>query len=162
PANNPYPIVTTTKASFSTTDPFDLPFRINLKDAATDRGKTLQAGEYDVTARCVKGLTQEVLGTFTGALYFTSPTAYQSTDPNAGPTATSTVLNVTPVSPADAGTSETLKATVSPSAAGSVQFKDGTAALGAPVPVAGGVASLNTTLPVGTHSLTAVFTPADP
>src|SRR5262249_46663349 len=60
PPDNPYPIVTTTKASFSTTDPFDLPFRLNLKDAATDRGKTLQAGEYDITARCVRGLTQEV------------------------------------------------------------------------------------------------------
>src|SRR5262249_27720123 len=35
--------------------------------------------------------------------------------------------------------------------------------LGAPVPVAGGTASMSTSaLAVGTHSLTAVFTPADP
>lgn len=162
PADNPYAIVTTTKASFSTTDPFDLPFRVNLKDAAADRGLSLQAGEYDVTARCVKGLTQEVQGTFTGALYFTSPTAYQVTDPNAAPTATTTVLSVSPASPAAAGSSETVKATVSPVAAGSVQFGDGASALGAAVPVSAGVATLSTTLPVGTHSLTAVFTPADP
>ncbi len=77
-------------------------------------------------------------------------------------TATSTTLDVTPASPAAAGTAETLTATVTPAAAGSVQFKDGAATLGDPVPVAaGGKASLPVTLVPGSHSLTAVFTPTD-
>ncbi|MGH3974211.1 MAG: hypothetical protein ACRDS9_12930 [Pseudonocardiaceae bacterium] len=36
--------MTFTEVSFSTTDPFDLSFELTLKDAATDRGKTLQKG----------------------------------------------------------------------------------------------------------------------
>jgi hypothetical protein len=59
------------------------------------------------------------------------------------------------------GTSETLTATVSPSAPGSVQFENGGTALGSPVTVSGGTASTTTTtLPVGSDSLSAVFTPA--
>jgi Bacterial Ig-like domain (group 3) len=50
-----------------------------------------------------------------------------------------------------------------PNAAGTVQFKDGTTNLGAPVPVAGGVAvGPVSVLSRGPHSLTAVFTPTDP
>lgn len=57
-----------------------------------------------------------------------------------------------------------LNATVSPRfAPGTVQFLDGGSALGAPVPVVFGAAFLAaSTLAPGTHSLTAVFTPADP
>src|SRR5262249_40262569 len=48
-------------------------------------------------------------------------------------------------------------------AAGSVQFKDGSSNLGAPVAVAGGTGSMSTSaLAVGTHSLTAGFIPAGP
>lgn len=75
---------------------------------------------------------------------------------------TTTMLDVSPASPAASGTVETLTATVSPSAAGSVQFRDGTSPIGTPVTVADGSASMTTTLAPGTHSLTAVFTPADP
>ena len=56
---------------------------------------------------------------------------------------------------------ETLTATVSPPAAGSVQFMEGGTDIGAAVPVWGGVASTTTMLPTGTHPLKAVFTPAD-
>jgi hypothetical protein len=78
-------------------------------------------------------------------------------------TATSTTLTVAP-SPAFQGLPVFLFATVAPTnAAGMVQFKDGTTALGAPVPVTGGTAFANTsTLSKGTHSLTAVFTPTNP
>jgi hypothetical protein len=76
---------------------------------------------------------------------------------------TTTTLNVTPTSPAAAGTPETLTATVSPAAAaGSVQFMDGAAALGGPVTVNSGPASTTLTLGSGSHSLTAVFTPSSP
>ncbi|MGH3826479.1 MAG: Ig-like domain-containing protein [Pseudonocardiaceae bacterium] len=55
-------------------------------------------------------------------------------------------------------------ATVTPdTAAGTVQFQDGTMALGSPVPVVGGSAMLLTAeLAQGTHLLTAVFTPTSP
>jgi hypothetical protein len=79
----------------------------------------------------------------------------------ANPAATITTLGVTPPSPAAAGPGETLIATITPTAAGTVQFMDGTNTLGAPVAVTGGSASLTTTLTPGAHSLSAVFTPAD-
>jgi hypothetical protein len=76
-------------------------------------------------------------------------------------TATTTALQVSPVSPQVSGTSETLTASVSPSAPGTVQFSVGGTAIGSPVTVSGGTASTTTTaLPVGTDSLSAVFTPA--
>ena len=60
-----------------------------------------------------------------------------------------------------AGTSVTLNAAVAPTTAtGSVQFMDGATAYGSPVVTAAGKASLPTSaLTVGSHSLTAVFTP---
>jgi hypothetical protein len=85
----------------------------------------------------------------------------------AGPKATVTTLVASPVSPTTAGTPVTFTATVTPSAAGSVQFIDGTTDLGSPVQTITGTTSATaasaatTTLPVGTDSITAVFTPAD-
>jgi hypothetical protein len=164
PADNPYPIVTFTDVSFSTTDPFDLSFELSLKDAAADRGKPLQAGEYDLTAQCVKRLGG-VEGTFTGAMFFTSPTAWQTTDPTGGgdPAATITTLTTSPGGPVEAGTEVTLNAAVTPAGVvGSVQFKDGGTDIGGPVAVSSGTASMRTsTLSAGTHQLTAVFTPTD-
>lgn len=86
--------------------------------------------------------------------------AQPSETPTATPT--STQLGVTPPTPTAAGTEETLTATVTPAASGTVQFRDGTAPLGEPVTATAGAASLTTTLPPGTHTLTATFTPADP
>ncbi|MGH3781263.1 MAG: Ig-like domain-containing protein [Pseudonocardiaceae bacterium] len=78
-------------------------------------------------------------------------------------TATITALDVTPPdrSAIASVTVETLTATVSPSAAGSVQFMEDSTNIGAAVPVTGGIASTKTTLPSGTHLLKAVFTPTD-
>jgi hypothetical protein len=80
---------------------------------------------------------------------------------DSGNTSVSTTLDVTPASPAAAGTQETLTATVTPAAAGMVQFKDGIITLGDPVTVTAGTASMPITLVPGSHSLTAIFTPAD-
>jgi hypothetical protein len=80
----------------------------------------------------------------------------------ANPAATTTALGVTPSSPVAAGTGETLTATITPGAAGTVQFMDGSTPLGSPVMETTGSASTSATLTSGTHSLTAVFTPADP
>ncbi|MGV3711482.1 HtaA domain-containing protein [Pseudolysinimonas sp.] len=77
-------------------------------------------------------------------------------------TATTTSLTVSPVGGAVAGDDVTLTAEVAPSIDGTVQFRSGPDALGAPVTVVAGVASLTVdTLATATHSLAAVFTPAD-
>lgn len=76
--------------------------------------------------------------------------------------ATTTSLTAGPEDPVVAGTSSTLTATVTPSdVAGAVQFKNGAANLGSPLPVVAGVAAFNGALPAGTNSLTAQFVPAD-
>ncbi|MGH8877898.1 MAG: Ig-like domain-containing protein, partial [Stackebrandtia sp.] len=80
-----------------------------------------------------------------------------------GPAATSTALTTSPASPVAQGTAVTQIATVTPAAAaGTVQFKDGTTDLGSPATVSDGTASQTTLLAVGSHQLTAMFTPADP
>ena len=87
--------------------------------------------------------------------------------PTVSPITTATGLGETPSSPQVGGTSVTLNATVTPTAAtGTVQFEYGTGTptlIGSPVTVSGGTASIaTTTLPVGTDSLSAVFTPSTP
>jgi hypothetical protein len=156
-------ITPTQSPGFSTTTGFDVQFGLSFKDAATDLATTIVAGEYDATVNCVDSFSGNVMGTFTGAFYFTTPTAYQSTDPNA-PVPTTTALAVAPPSPVVQGTSVTLTATVSPATAtGTVQFKDGANNLGGVVTVSAGVATLATSaLTAGTHSLTAVFTGSAP
>ncbi|MGQ0777173.1 MAG: Ig-like domain repeat protein [Pseudonocardiales bacterium] len=158
-----FPVVATTSQGFSTTGPIDTGFNINMRDAATLLSTTIVPGEYPVTFNCINVSTFEVTGTFVGRMFFTSPTSYQTTDPNA-PTTTSTTLGVSPASPVTQGTQVTLTATVTPSSAtGNVQFTDNGANLGAPVPVSGGTATLNTTaLTTGAHSLVAVFTGSAP
>jgi hypothetical protein len=76
-------------------------------------------------------------------------------------TTTTTMLTASPASPVGHGSPVTLTAAVSPATtAGTVQFKDGTTNIGAPVVVRNGTASgLTSTLAVGSRSLTAVFTP---
>lgn len=77
-------------------------------------------------------------------------------------TPTTTSLTVSPAGTANQGDTVTLTASESPAAAGTVQFYDGAAALGAPVPVdSSGIAAYSaSSLPLGAQSLTAAFTPA--
>ncbi|GIJ54209.1 Ig-like domain repeat protein [Virgisporangium aurantiacum] len=85
-----------------------------------------------------------------------------TTTPPAGAEATSTALSASPTSPQPAGTPITLTATVTPAAAGSVQFFRADVSLGTAT-VTGGTAVLsNVVLPDGVSALTAAFTPADP
>lgn len=96
-------------------------------------------------------------------IFFTTPTAYATTDVNGVPSATITALAVTPSdsSAVAAVTVETLNTRVSPSVASSVQFMAGGINVGAAVPVSGGTALTKTMLSSGTHLLKAVFTPTD-
>ena len=74
---------------------------------------------------------------------------------------TTTTLTVTPTTPANPGGPVTLHAAITDvSAPGTVQFYSGATPEGSPVTVVNGVATLLTsTLPTGTDSLTASFTP---
>jgi hypothetical protein len=87
-------------------------------------------------------------------------TSYVINSPAATPT--TTTLAVTPPSPVEQGTSTTLTATVSPTAAvGSVAFMDGSTTLKSAT-VSSGTATFSTSsLAPGTHSLSAKFTPTD-
>lgn len=74
---------------------------------------------------------------------------------------TTTTVTTTQSSPQVAGTSVQINAAISPAAPGTVQFEDGTTPIGSPVTVSGGSASITTsTLSIGSHTLKAVFTPA--
>ena len=82
-----------------------------------------------------------------------------TSDPWTTSSSTNVVLGVSNPGPITFGTSETLTATVTPAATGSVQFFSGTASLGS-ASVTNGVATLvTTTVPVGSDALTASFTP---
>ncbi|MGW0042235.1 Ig-like domain-containing protein [Rhodococcus sp. NPDC003348] len=90
-----------------------------------------------------------------GAGFHDSVSAAQTVDVSADTTTTLTA----PAS-ATVGEDVTLTANVGPAGAtGTVQFKDGTANLGAPVDVVNGQASLTRSFPeAGSHDITAVFT----
>ena len=77
-------------------------------------------------------------------------------------TPTSTVLTANP-NPGTVGVSDTLTATETPAAAGTVAFTDGATSLGTATVNASGVATISTTFTTAaTHNLTATFTPTDP
>lgn len=136
---------------------YSIPLTDTMRGFAQAAGFTTLGGKYDFTIQC-KNAFSGTFGTFTGSIWFTSNTAYQSTDPAGTPTSTS--LGAAPASPQNQGTSVTFTATVSPAAAtGSVQFKDGANNLGSAAAVSGGTASISTSaLSAGTHSITAAFT----
>ncbi|MFE9424494.1 Ig-like domain repeat protein [Kitasatospora sp. NPDC006697] len=142
---------------------YDVPLSDTMASFAQKNGFTTLSGQYDFHLRCQAKIGATYYGDFVGSITFTSPTAYVSTTVTPpAPGQTATALAVTPSGSATVGGSVTLTATVTPAAAGSVQFMDGTTALGTPVTVAGGTASLSTTaLALGAHSLSAVFTSTD-
>ncbi|MEI6694204.1 MAG: Ig-like domain-containing protein, partial [Actinomycetes bacterium] len=139
---------------------FDIEFPSTLADYGTTQSPALTSfsGRYDISVICKNSFGATTYGTFTGSLYFSSGTAWTSTKP-----ATTTTLTATPANSSYQGENVHLEAAVTPlGVAGTVQFKDGAVDLGSVSPAPTGVASLDTTaLTVGSHTLTAVFTPAD-
>lgn len=126
---------------------------------------TISGGVATITAVLADGahsLTAIYVPSGTSA-YSSSTSSAVSYTVNGAATATSTVLTVSPASPASAGSTETLTATLTPSGAvGSVQFYDGATAIGAPVAVAAGTAVKTTTLAPASRTLNATFTPSNP
>ncbi|MGW4898158.1 Ig-like domain repeat protein [Kitasatospora sp. NPDC004240] len=140
-----------------------VPLSDTMRSFAQKNGFSTLSGKYEFHLRCRAKLGTTYFGDFVGAIWFTSPTSYTSTDPNAPVAqATTTALTVTPNGSATAGADVTLTAAVSPAAAGTVQFLDGATPVGSPVAVSGGQAVLTTNaLAEGTHGLKAVFTSTD-
>ncbi|MGH3873531.1 MAG: Ig-like domain repeat protein [Pseudonocardiaceae bacterium] len=124
---------------------------VTVTNGTASTTTTLPPGNHSLTAEFIPTNAAAFTGSTSAAVPYLVNAAV-----------TATTLSVTPASPAVKNTVQTLTATVTPAAAGSVQFKDGANPLGNPVTVTNGTATATTTLPVGTHSLTAVFTPTDP
>ncbi|TQF69179.1 Ig-like domain repeat protein [Rhodococcus spelaei] len=105
-----------------------------------------------------------ITASYSGAIGFApSGSASTTVDVNApAPSDVATVTTVTALPSATVGSKVDLSATVSPVAAtGTVQFKDGTTAIGAPVAVVNGVAIAPYTFTTaGAHSITAVYSGA--
>ncbi|KQW48860.1 hypothetical protein ASC77_09035 [Nocardioides sp. Root1257] len=122
----------------ATTTGYQGVYELRLRTTAVGQSAT---SAYDVVDIVVDGNTWHVAGV--------------------GGEATSTSLVVAPSSP-KVGDTATLSATVSAGVPGSVQFKDGTTALGSPVAVSAGAASTTTVVSrAGAHTYSAVFTPTD-
>ncbi|MER8041439.1 Ig-like domain-containing protein [Streptomyces sp. NPDC094032] len=138
-----------------------VPLTQTMRDYASTAGFSTLQGRYDFTLTCRAAFGSATYGDFAAPVWFTSTTAYRTTPPV---TATTTALTASPAGPVVQGTPVRLTATVAPAtASGTVRFLDGTTPLGAPVPVTTGTATLTTdALNVGTHTLTAEFTPSDP
>ncbi len=102
-----------------------------------------------------------ITAVFTGAAGFVSSTSAPATVSVTVPDQTTTTTVTVPAS-AQTGASVTLSATVSPTpAGGTVQFKDGVTALGAPVAIVNGTATLEHTFTsVGNHAITAIYSGA--
>lgn len=142
---------------------------VQFKDRTNHIGSPVPVsnGTARATATLAVG-THSLTAVFTStnpSMFASSTSAAVSYVVNAptGAMATTTTLRVAP-NPAFQGLPVVLLATVAPrTLSRTVQFEDGTTALGASVPVVGGRAFLITrTLATGTHTLTAVFTPANP
>ncbi|MBV8993128.1 MAG: hypothetical protein JO287_05380 [Pseudonocardiales bacterium] len=101
PTSNPYPVTSVDPNQLSTVAPFGQQFNKTIKDAAAERGKTIQVGEYHLTTRCFDEFAIEVLGTFTGGLIFDTPTHYtvigSATTPTPTPGASPTPVPATPI-----------------------------------------------------------------
>lgn len=139
-------------------------FQANGVDLPGCSAVTLTAAGTSASAQCAvpagfSPSTETVTANYSGDAAFASGSAAPFVV-TVTPAPTTTTLTVSPTGPVIQGASVTLTATESPVTSGTVQFFDGSTALGAPVNVSNGTAGYTTTaLPVGSHSLTAVFTP---
>ena len=161
------PAVGNTSAGVLNTADFGVPIGDTFSGLAAANSLTIVAGKYDLTLYCQDAFGRTTAGSFTGSIYFTDATHYQSTDPAGSTTTTTTSLAVGPDSRQDLGKAVTFMAAVAPAnAVGTVQFTDTvagvTADLGWPVALSGGSGELVTSsLPFGLHTFTVVFTPTD-
>ena len=123
--------------------------------------QTLSAGSAAVTVSALAVGSRSITAHYNGDAHFTAGTsAALSQTVTAAATGVSLASNH---APAVNGQSVTITATVSPAAGsavptGTVQFYDGGVAVGSPVTLSSGTATLSQTFTVGNHTLTAAFT----
>ena len=157
---SPQQFGTTVTLKASVTPP-TAPGTVQFKVGSTVLGKeTVSGGSASLSTTALPLGTDSLVAVFTpSSLDFKGSTGTASYQITSIPT--TTTLTPSPASPQYAGTTVTLKASVTPpNAPGTVQFKVGTKVLGTKT-VSGGSASLSTTeLTVGADTLVAVFSPS--
>ena len=129
-----------------------------FKDGSTTLGTgTISGGVATYNATALLAGAQSITAVYSGDVNYATSTSAAFTV-TVSQLATTTGLTATPTA-INYGSATLLSATVSSSSVtGTITFKDGTNTIGSPVTVSNGVASLSvTTLTVGTHSITAVY-----
>ncbi|WP_137875080.1 Ig-like domain-containing protein, partial [Rhodococcus sp. Q] len=136
---------------------------VQFKDGATDLGAPATVGADGKATLSLPSLAagaHQVTAVYSGVAGFAGSTSAPFTVTSSVPDVATTTTLTAPAT-ADEGQEVTLTAAVSPApAGGTVQFKAGGVDLGAPVAVTNGSASINRTLAVGAHELTAVYSGA--
>ncbi|PTR22497.1 Ig-like domain-containing protein [Rhodococcus sp. OK519] len=133
---------------------------VQFKDGGTNIGAAapVNNGSASVSYAFGSSGAHSITAVYSGATGFASSTSEARTVTVTPPVVTTTTSVTVPPN-ATTGLAVDLVAAVSPAGAtGTVQFKDGAANLGAPVPVAGGLATLSHPfITTGAHSITAVY-----
>ena len=165
-------VISANSTDLATLNTSGMPLDNNLVGLAQSAGRVLINGRYEVSVVCYPDAFSVPTAQFDAVFNVSggvgAGAGTTATWEVSGPVATTTTISASPPATAVAGATVTLSATVSPAAAGTVQFQDVSAAtpvnVGAAATVsAGGTASVTTTtLSVGAHSLRASFTPANP
>jgi hypothetical protein len=119
---------------------------------------TLTAGSAGLTTSSLAGGTHSITAVYSGDVSNTPSTSAVLSEVISLKTTTTTSV-ATSADPAPPGQLVTFTASVTGSSpTGTIQFMDGTASLGAPVPLTAGVATFaTTTLSVGTHLIEAAY-----
>jgi LPXTG-motif cell wall-anchored protein len=139
---------------------------VQFLDGATVLGTSpVTAGAAALTLTTLGGGVHSLTAKFvpTDSSVFAPSTSSPAASLTVNPRPTSSTLAASPSGPVTEGHPVTLTATVAPtSATGTVQFFNGTTALGTATVTAGKAKLVTTALPVGDQSLTATFTPTIP
>lgn len=132
---------------------------VQFKDGATNLGSPvgLSSGSATFTTSSLAVATHPITAVYGGDVNNLGSTS-NTVDQVVNPAPTTTTL-VSSLNPSTFGQTVTFTATVTGSSpTGSVQFKDGTSNLGAPVSLIGSTATFTTSaLAIGTHPITAVY-----
>lgn len=169
-ANPPSPITAGTQTTLTASvTPAGATGSVEFFDGATSLGApvTVAGGTAAKAVTLAQG-SHSLTAKFTGTGGFgdstSSAVTYQVNAPQGA--ATTTALSVNPSGTVNQGDNVTFTATVSSGSgtpAGTVTFSDRGTALGAPVALTGGTATMTSnTLALGTHSITATYNPTDP
>ncbi len=142
----------------ATVSPASVTGSVNFLDGGTSLGTSgLSGGSGSITTSSLTLGTHSIAAVYAGD----ANDAGSTSDPLVQQVnlATATVALVSSLDPSPFGAAVTFTATITPgNATGTVQFKDGTANLGAAVTVTGGKAQLPANnLSVGAHQITAVY-----